>query len=121
MDKLFLILGFLFLAAFVTFCVLWMRSTRKDYNDEGNPIWCALGLLFLVVGGTFLFLSFYFLGVRDYNKIMNTEKETTAYIKVYGFNEDDMYIIDKVKDLQSDIDNFNSHSDFWRNKEVKGV
>ena len=49
------------------------------------------------------------------------KKIITAYIKEYGFNENDLYIIDKVQKLQGSISDFNNKPFLLKEKEIRNI
>lgn len=58
---------------------------------------------------------------NNYKDIINEEKIITAYIKEYGFNENDLYIIDKVQKLQGSISDFNNKPFLLKEKEIRNI
>jgi amino acid permease len=58
---------------------------------------------------------------NDYEDVINEEKIVTAYIKEYGFNENDPFIINSVQKLQESISNFNNMPSFLKEKEIRNI
>src|SRR5574344_2895865 len=107
--KIYLII--LIVLVIVAIIFMFYAFLNKDDNEIFTLV-CSISCFI----GFFVCLIMYSISYsyNDYEDVINEEKIVTAYIKEYGFNENDPVIINSVQKLQESISNFNNMPSFLK-------
>ena len=111
------------LIVLVIVAIISMVYVLLNKDDNETKLIFTLVCLISCFIGIFACLIMYSISYsyNDYEDVINEEKIVTAYIKEYGFNENDPFIINSVQKLQESISNFNNMPSFLKEKEIRNI